>query len=556
MANVITRRVRLSRRFFLKGVTATQAPVLLGLPPLVSMFNSTGTAYAAETTATWCLSRSGSSFGSTATAFRSATGFPTRPGRTTTLTPCLSPLARLRDDVHVLSGLDNSAIVNTAFDGHATAMSGVMTCTRYSGRGPCGPSIDQVLAGKLGSETRFRSLQVGVSQESLRRRHAEEHELGRARPCVAAGGDSASSVRPRFRREGRRVDQAQAQRPRCRAAGEPTLLRRACPKRTRPAWMSISRRCVTWSAPSRRCLPTIENVAEPGEDFDMKDWPRVAKIQSDLLAYALATRQTRIASYMLTKCQGLARFPWLGHTAARHHDYTHKDGKAPGSTGAEGQRILRDICRWHVDEFAYLVGKLKSIPEGDGTVLDNTLLVFVHEHAEANIHKASGMIAILAGSKDRLVLGRHTRSRHVRRPLSHAGGWRTECGSRRFPTATKRLPELLDSKTGAGCQAPRLLNNFRICSAGLRLDRPQCQPGSPWFPARPGISNFSSGQRLQRFVVHIGTAFQTQLFQPFQNSQLAQAAYIDLCIPQFQHSQLPQLADGRNLRSRSSIRWL
>ena len=89
----------------------------------------------------------------------------------------------------------------------------------------------------------------------------------------------------------------------------------------------------------------------------MKDWPRIAKLQSDLLAYALATRQTRVASYMLTKCQGLARFPWLGYTAARHHDYTHKDGKAPGADGAEGQRILRDICRWHVEEFAYLVGE-------------------------------------------------------------------------------------------------------------------------------------------------------------------------------------------------------
>src|ERR1041385_9352419 len=94
----------------------------------------------------------------------------------------------------------------------------------------------------------------------------------------------------------------------------------------------------------------ISKVTPPGEDFDMKDWPCIAKIQSDLLAYAFATSQTRIASYMLTKCQGLARFPWLGHTAARHHDYTHKDGKAPGSNGAEGQRILRDICRWHVEE--------------------------------------------------------------------------------------------------------------------------------------------------------------------------------------------------------------
>ena len=79
----------------------------------------------------------------------------------------------------------------------------------------------------------------------------------------------------------------------------------------------------------------------------MKDWPRIAKLQSDLLAHALITRQTRVASYMLTKCQGLSRFPWLGYTAARHHDYTHRDGKAPGADGADGQRVMRDICRWH-----------------------------------------------------------------------------------------------------------------------------------------------------------------------------------------------------------------
>jgi hypothetical protein len=190
--------------------------------------------------------------------------------------------------------------------------------------------------------------------------------------------------------------------------------------------------------------PEYMHVAEPAEDFDMKDWPRIAKIQSDLLACALATGQTRVASYMLTKCQGVARFPWLGHTAARHHDYTHHDGKAPGSTGSEGQRILRDICRWHVEEFAYLVGKLKSIPEGDGTVLDNTLLVFVHEHAEANIHKASGMIAILAGSKNRLALGRHTRACATFGDLylTLANGV-LDAGVPALPTASKRLPGIL-----------------------------------------------------------------------------------------------------------------
>jgi len=190
--------------------------------------------------------------------------------------------------------------------------------------------------------------------------------------------------------------------------------------------------------------PDYQKVTAPEEDFDMKDWPRVAKIQSDMLAYAFATGQTRVASYMLTKCQGLARFPWLGHTAARHHDYTHKDGKAPGEKGEEGQRILRDICRWHVEEFAYLVAKLKSIPEGDHTLLDNTALMYVHEHAEAGPHKSTGMIALVAGSKEKLTLGRHTKI------AGNIGDLYTTLfdgvmgvGLGRMPTANRQLTEIL-----------------------------------------------------------------------------------------------------------------
>jgi hypothetical protein len=133
-------------------------------------------------------------------------------------------------------------------------------------------------------------------------------------------------------------------------------------------------------------------VERPSEALDLRDYPRVAKIQSDLLVHALASGQTRVASYMLTKCQGLTRFPWLGHTAQRHHEYTHGDVETP-----RGMRILRDICRWHVDEFAYFLGRLKATPEGEGTLLDNTAILFVHEHAEANAHKNNNLAAILAG---------------------------------------------------------------------------------------------------------------------------------------------------------------
>ena len=164
-------------------------------------------------------------------------------------------------------------------------------------------------------------------------------------------------------------------------------------------------------------------IDPPDYDGDMKDWPRIAKLQSDLLAQALVTRQTRVASYMLTKGQGLARFPWLGLTAARHHDYTHADGKAPGADGADGQRVMRDITRWHAEEFAYLLAKLKSIPEGDGTVLDHTCLVYAHEHAEANPHKCSGLAMIVAGHAGKLKTGvAYARHGHHRRPVPDGGG--------------------------------------------------------------------------------------------------------------------------------------
>jgi hypothetical protein len=145
-------------------------------------------------------------------------------------------------------------------------------------------------------------------------------------------------------------------------------------------------------------------VEQPPEGGDLKDWPRIAKLQTDLLVHALASRQTRVASYMLTKCQGLSRFPWLGYTYERHHEYTHGRVETP-----EGQRIMRDICRWHVEEFAYFLSKLKSIPEGNGTLLDHTCALYVHEHAEADAHKNAGLAMIAAGHAGNLKTGLHTR---------------------------------------------------------------------------------------------------------------------------------------------------
>ena len=120
MTNVITKRQRLSRRTLLTGLSIARSAVAVGLPPLASMFNSHGTAYAAGA----------APIERRFVLWFNGNGIPERywipdeTGSAYALTPCLDPLARLRDDVHIVSGLDNSAIVNTAFDGHSTSFSG------------------------------------------------------------------------------------------------------------------------------------------------------------------------------------------------------------------------------------------------------------------------------------------------------------------------------------------------------------------------------------------------------------------------------------------------
>lgn len=399
MSNVLTRRYRLSRRRLLGT---------LALPPLVSMFNSTGTAYAAGGKESPIEPRFVMWFNGNGVPERY--WIPTETGERFQLSPCLRPLAPFRDQIHVLSGLDNAAAALPGpGNGHHNSMAALMSCTTFTGRGAGGPSIDQAIAGKIGGESRFRSLQIGVSQESF----GESIQ----RNMSWAGYDRAlpPEMLPHrlfdrlfgAREEGwvkRKRSILDAVREDAKALQSELPTDDAQRVEEHLASVRDLERAIAG-------LPDQYRKVDPPEfDGDMKDWPRIAKLQSDLLAHALVTRQTRVASYMLTKCQGLARFPWLGYTAARHHDYTHQDGKAPGADGLDGQRILRDICRWHVEEFAYLMHRLRATPEGDGTLLDNTVLLFVHEHAEANSHKNNGLAAIVAGNAGkRLALGRHTK---------------------------------------------------------------------------------------------------------------------------------------------------
>jgi hypothetical protein len=321
---------------------------------------------------------------------------------------------------------------------HHRSMSALMSGTPFTGRGAGGPSIDQVIAAKIGTATRFRSLQIGVCQES----HGESIH----RNMSWAGYERALP---------------------------PELVPQNLFNRifgTKPEdWLHQTKSVLDavtsdfrdlnaklGSADQQKMdgyLSSIRDLerailsqppAYGGSEIeagDGKDYPRIAKLQSELLVHALASRQTNVAAYMLTKCQSLVRLPWLGYTTLRHHDYTHTNADSP-----RGQRILRDICRWHVEEFAYLMSRLASIREGDGTLLDHCCLAFIHEHAEANAHKNNGLVAILAGHK-KLVKGRHTKTTGTMAELYLAlANEVVGAGVDRFPTAGRTLEGVAASR--------------------------------------------------------------------------------------------------------------
>ena len=434
-----TRR-SLSRRTFLGGVGLAGAAVRVGLPALDAMLNSNGTAYAAANRLGEKPIESRFVFWFNGNGIPEKYWVPAETGADYQFTPCLRPLAPFRKDIHIVTGLDSPAArLPGPGNSHYPSMSALLSGRVFTGRGAGGPSIDQVIARKIGRNSRFRSLQIGVTQESFgesiqnnmswadRDRplppemiphrlfdrlfgSKEEQWIERQKSILDAVRDDASSLKSEL------------------GAGDKVRLEEYLSS-VRDLERSIA------SLPPEYSRP----VERPAEGGDMRDWPRIAKLQSDLLVHALASGQTRVASYMLSKCQGLSRFPWLGHTAQRHHEYTHIGVETP-----RGMRILRDICRWHVEEFAYLVAKMKATPEGDGNLLDHTALVFVHEHAEANAHKNNGLAMIVAGHAGGLKTGLHTKTTGTVGDLYlTVADEALQAGVGAFPTADKKLNEIV-----------------------------------------------------------------------------------------------------------------
>jgi hypothetical protein len=130
--------------------------------------------------------------------------------------------------------------------------------------------------------------------------------------------------------------------------------------------------------------------------------PVIARLQMDLLVRSLACDQTRVATIQFSNGTTDAAFPWLGFWD-RHHDLSHAD-----SDPVAKEKLIA-INHWYAEQFKYLLESLASIPEseGDGTLLDHSLVIWVNDFGSGSMHSRQELPIIIAGDQSTFQMGRY-----------------------------------------------------------------------------------------------------------------------------------------------------
>lgn len=166
---------------------------------------------------------------------------------------------------------------------------------------------------------------------------------------------------------------------------------------------------------------------EPGVRQDNENMPQLTKMQVELLVRSLAADFTRIATFQFTNSVGQARMKWLGISEGQH-ELSHE----PDSNEAAMEKLTK-INAWYCEQIAYLAQRLAETPEpgGDGSLLDNTLIVWTNELGEGNSHTLNNIPFVLVGGGLDFKMGRSLKYQKVAHnrlllALAHGFGHRIE----------------------------------------------------------------------------------------------------------------------------------
>jgi hypothetical protein len=402
-------KLHLSRRTFLRGVG-----VSIALPFLESMVPA-GTALAQ--TAAKGKTRFGAIYFPHGATMDKWT--PAADGSNFDLSEILQPLAPLRNQINIISGLSHPQAYG---GGSATSNHNRSAATFLSGAhaeaGPkahLGVTMDQVAAQHIGQDTPLPSLELMIEEatlscgdglscayrDTIAWQNANSPLPMENNPQVVFEklfGDGNTDAERRARRE-------QAVSLLDSVVGEVSSLQRKLPAvdRTRLDQYlgdirEVERRIQKASneASTELSLPTLPTGVP-------KDVDAHIKLMFDLQVLAWQANITRVTTLLMAKELSNAVYPKSNVRDAFHILSHHSNLR-------ENMDRFAVLNRYHVTLFTYLLEKLKSIPDGDGTLLDHSMLLYGSAMSDANQHNHGPLPIVLAGGASGALKG----GRHIR----------------------------------------------------------------------------------------------------------------------------------------------
>jgi hypothetical protein len=351
---------------------------------------------------------------------------PTAEGARFELPRILQPLAPVREDVLVLSGLtcDKARPNGDGAGDHARASSAFLTgCQARKTAGAnfrAGVSADQLAARRVGDRTRLPSLELGI--ERFRGTGncdsgyscVYEHTLSWRNPTSPL----PTEVGPKLVFErlfaARPNDPDRLKRDRLRASVLDAVREdaRDLEKRLGGAdrqkldqYLSCVRELELRIARAETLPPVEPPAGTPRPAGRPADLAEHFRLMCDLMVLAFQTDVTRIVTFMLGREGSEQRYRMIGISEG-HHELTHHRND-PAMMAK-----VRAINTYHVQQLAYLLGKLKSVREGDSTLLDSCMIAYGSGNSDGNRHTHHELPILLAGKGG----GSIRTGRHVRYP--------------------------------------------------------------------------------------------------------------------------------------------
>ena len=400
------------RRTFLRGLGATLAlPLLDGMVPAFAAIN--GTAKPAARLSVVYVPN----------GIMMEQWTPAAEGSGYKLTPILEPLAPFRDRFLVLTGFAHKTADPWPGDGdvapHDRASGAYLTGVHPKREGNVGISMDQIVAKELGKHTQLASLEMGMdSGEVLGQCQAGWtcayiHTLSWSNPTTPMPtenqprlvferlfGDSNSTDAgerlARIQKERSILDsvtQAAARLATELGPGDRTKLTQYL-----DAIRDVERRIQMAEQQANREVPTLERP--PGIPATFEEH---SKLMFDLQVLAHQCDLTRVTTFMMGREQADRTYREIGIPDA-HHPLTHHQNDPEKIA-----KVIR-INIFHAKMFAYYLEKMRSTPDGDGSLLDHSMILYGGGISDGNQHLHGNLPTLLVGgAAGQLKGGRHIR---------------------------------------------------------------------------------------------------------------------------------------------------